>query len=62
MVTYSILPHSIGFVSSHNFRQRNKLASFSLVQRYKLHLLKLVNFIVDTPNRTSSYFRQEMYW
>lgn len=62
MVTYSILPHTLGFVSTHNFRQRNKLVPVNVEHSYTSQFFKFIDRILDTPNRAGSYFRKEMYW
>ncbi len=72
MVTYTTLAHTRGFVSTHNFRQRNKLASSGLLHGYNLHnykwssyklqLLKLIRGVLNAPMKAGHYFRQEMYF
>ncbi|HSH72319.1 MAG TPA: hypothetical protein VK974_04600 [Methylophilaceae bacterium] len=55
----SHLSQNIGYVSTHNFRNRNQKKKV-----FKLNSItkKAFAFLIDTPNRMSQELRKDLWW
>lgn len=57
----SSLTQNLGYVSQHNFRNRNRIKvnrTYGLIGTLK----KIASFVIDAPNRISQPLRKELWW